>query len=217
MKLYELTWGVYPRRVIIYMAEKGISDIERIPLDLVRGENRQPDHLARNPAGTVPVLEISRGVFIRQSSAILEYLEELYPSPNMIGETAEGRAFTRDVMSLINESTQFFVAYVAHGNPLFATRMKQKRDAAAAAWDFYRLRMAALDKTIQSGDFLNGVHPTIADCSLASLIGFASGLYDVQIPPDCGRMAAWYARFSMRPSVAPPEYPPELLAIARSG
>jgi hypothetical protein len=52
MKLYELTWGVYPRRVIIYLAEKGVSDIERVPLDFLRGENRQPEHLVRNPAGT---------------------------------------------------------------------------------------------------------------------------------------------------------------------
>jgi glutathione S-transferase len=213
MKLYELIWGVYPRRVIIYLAEKGISDIERIPLDFFRGENRQPEHLTRNPAGTVPVLEISHGVYIRQSTAILEYLEETYPSPNMIGGTPEERAFTRDLMSLINESTQFFGSYVTHASPLFAAMIEQKRDAADAAWEFYRQRMATLDQMIKDADFLNGGYPTIADCALASLIGFARDFYNVAVPPDCRRIIGWYARFSARPSAAPPKYPPELLAI----
>lgn len=135
MKLYELTWGVYPRRVIIYMAEKGISDIERVPIDFLRGENLMSGHLSRNPAGTVPVLETSSGVFISQSTAILEYLEEINPRPNMIGDTLEARAFTRDLMSLINESTQFFGAFVTHANPLFAATVEQKHDAATAAWN----------------------------------------------------------------------------------
>jgi glutathione S-transferase len=205
----------HPRRVIIYLAEKGIRDIERIPLDFFRGENRQAEHLARNPAGTVPVLEISQGVFIRQSTAILEYLEEVYPRPNMIGATPEDRAFTRDLMSLINESTQFFGSYVTHASPLFAAMIEQKRDAANAAWEFYRQRVTALDRMVNGDEFLNAVGPTIADCALASLVGFAKDFYDVAIPPDCGHIIDWYARFSVRPSAAPPEYPPELLAVAR--
>ncbi|MBV8454728.1 MAG: glutathione S-transferase N-terminal domain-containing protein [Deltaproteobacteria bacterium] len=216
MKFYELTWGVYPRRVIIYMAEKGIADIERVPLDFLRGENRQTEHLFRNPAGTVPVLEISPGIYVRQSTAILEYLEEVYPRPNMIGETPEARASTRDLMSLINESTQFFGAYVMHSNPLFAGQIEQKHEAANIAWDLYQRRMTVLDQMVRSDEFLNGLHPTIADCSLASLVGFARDLYNLELPPACRRISEWYARFSMRPSVRPPEYPAEFLAIARS-
>jgi glutathione S-transferase len=216
MKLYELSWGVYPRRVIIYLAEKGISHLERIPVDLVRGENRQSEHLARNPAGTVPVLAISEDVFIRQSTSILEYLEELYPQPNMIGETPADRAFTRDLMSLINESTLLFGVHISHANRLFAGRVAQKSDAADAAWGFYRQRMTTVDQMVKSDEFLNGMHPTIADCALASLVGFANDLYNVPIPSDCGQITAWYARFSARPSATAPAYPPELLALAHS-
>jgi glutathione S-transferase len=215
MKLYELTWGVYPRRVIIYLAEKGISDIERVPLDFLRGENRQPEHLSRNPAGTVPVLEISSGGFIRESTAILEYLEEIYPRPNLIGETPEARAFTRDLMSLINESSQFFGAFVTHANPLFAARVAQRRDAASAAWNFFKQRMTTLDQVVRSDEFLNGGYPTIADCSLASLVGFARDFYGVELPPECTRINQWYTRFSARPSARPPAYPREFLALAR--
>jgi glutathione S-transferase len=215
MKLYELTWGVYPRRVIIYLAEKGISDIARVTLDFLRGENREPEHLERNPTGTVPVLEISSGVFIRQSTAILEYLEEIYPCPNMIGDTPHARAFTRDLMSLINESTQFFGAFVTHASPLFAAMVEQKRDAADGAWNFFKQRLTALDQVVRSDEFLNGFHPTIADCSLAALVGFARDFYGVELPRECARINEWYRRFSTRPSARPPEYPRELLALAR--
>jgi glutathione S-transferase len=215
MKLYELTWGVYPRRVIIYLAEKGISDIARVPLDFLRGENREPEHLERNPAGTVPVLEISSGVFIRQSTAILEYLEEIYPSPNMIGDTPHARAFTRDLMSLINESTQFFGAFVTHVSPLFAAMVEQKPDAANGAWNFFKQRVTALEQVVRSDEFLTGLHPTIADCSLAALVGFARDFYGVELPSECARINQWYRRFSTRPSARTPEYPRELLMLAR--
>jgi len=214
MKLFELTWGLYPRRVIIYLVEKGITDIERVPLDFLRNQHRDSRHLSRNPASTVPVLELSPGVYIRQSTAILEYLEELYPHPNMMGETSEARAFTRDLMSLINESTQWLGLYVMNSNPLFAGRVEQKKDAADAAWDLYQSRMGVLDKIVYSAEFLNDVHPTIADCSLASLIQFSTDFYNVEVP-DCGHIKEWYGRFSARPSAHPPKYPRELLAIAR--
>src|SRR5262249_26179914 len=189
---------------------------ERIPLDFMRGENRAPGHLSRNLAGTVPVLEVSPGVYIRQSSAILEYLEEVFPRPNMIGETPEARAFTRHLMRLINETTQFFGAHVTHASLLFAGMVEQKRDAAEAAWNFFKQRVIALDQMVEADEFLNGRYPTIADCSLASLVGFARDFYKIEVPRECARIIDWYARFSARPSTKPPEYPRELSSLARS-
>ena len=58
MRLYEFDWGIYPRRVLVYLAEKGITDIELVPVDAMNGENHQPPFLALNPSGTVPVLEV---------------------------------------------------------------------------------------------------------------------------------------------------------------
>ena len=133
----------------------------------------------------------------------------------MIGTSPEGRAFTRDLMSLINESAQFFGLYVMHSKFLFASRIEQKHEAAKAAWELYRQRMAALDQMVLSDEFLNGIHPTIADCSLASLVGFARDFYNVELPRECPRIGEWYAKFSLRPSAGPPEYPVEFLELAR--
>jgi glutathione S-transferase len=146
--------------------------------------------------------------------AIVEYLEEVYPRPNKIGKTPTDRALPRDLISLINESTLLFRDHVFNANPLFAGRVEQKRDAANAAWEFYGERMVTLDRIVKGDEFLNGVHPTIADCALAELVGFAKDFYNVAIPPDCRHIVEWYARFSARPSAAPPAYRPELLAIA---
>jgi len=62
MRLYELNWGIYPRRVLVYLAEKGIDNIDRVSVDLMNGENRQPSFLGLNPSGTVPVLEVRGSV-----------------------------------------------------------------------------------------------------------------------------------------------------------
>jgi glutathione S-transferase len=77
MKLYELNWGLYPRRIGIYLSEKGIIDIERIALDAMDAESLA--HLKSvSSLGTVPVLQVEDGLKIRSSIAILEYLEDRY-------------------------------------------------------------------------------------------------------------------------------------------
>ncbi len=115
MRLYEFNWGIYPRRVLVYLAEKGIDNVDRVSVDMMGGENRQPPFLALNPSGTVPVLEVRPGVIIRQSAAIMEYLEEAYLHPNMIGDTPEKRAATRDLMSMINDCYIVSIRRVAPG------------------------------------------------------------------------------------------------------
>src|SRR5262249_11671391 len=67
----------------------------------------------------------------------------------------------------------------------------------------------------QADEFLNGRYPTIADCSLASLAGFMSEFYSIELPRECVRIIEWYTRFSTRPSAHPPEYPQELRSLAR--
>ncbi len=104
MKLYHFSWGLYPRRVTLYLAEKSIRDIQLIEFDPI-----DPKTLTRirelSPLGTVPVLETGDGLVIRQSLAILEYLEERFPEPNLLGETPAARAATRELMALIDEAS----------------------------------------------------------------------------------------------------------------
>src|SRR6201986_1012551 len=78
----------------MFIAEKGLS-IPTQDVDLMAGDNRKPDHLARNPHGQMPALELDDGTYLSEITAICEYLEEKNPKPALIGSTAEERAECR--------------------------------------------------------------------------------------------------------------------------
>ena len=93
MKLYD-SIGPNPRIVRMFMAEKDI-EIPKQTVDLRGGENRQAEHLKRNPHGQMPTLELDDGSYLSEITAICEYLEEKNPEPAMIGSTPEERAECR--------------------------------------------------------------------------------------------------------------------------
>lgn len=91
MKLYSSV-GPNPRLVRLFAAAKGLP-LPLVEVDIMTGENRQPDFLKINPTGTTPVLD--DGSRIAETTAICEYLEELHPEPPLIGASASERALTR--------------------------------------------------------------------------------------------------------------------------
>ena len=207
MKLYEFEWGIYPRRVLVYLAEKGITDLDRVSVDLMNGENRQLAFLELNPAGKVPVLDVRSEGVIRQSTSIIEYLEEKYPSPDMIGDTPEARAATRDLIYMINECYIYLTHYFGHSSPAFASSIDQKADAATAFHEQYLQVIGQIEQVISDGEFLCGDQPTIADCMLFASAQFANQLYGEPLPRDHPKLSKFYSRFEQRPSAAVPAYP----------
>ena len=93
MKLYD-SIGPNPHIVRMFMAEKGI-DMPKQTVDLRKGENREAEHLKRNPHGQMPTLELDDGSYLSEITAICEYLEEKNPAPALIGSTPEQRAECR--------------------------------------------------------------------------------------------------------------------------
>lgn len=91
-------------RVRIALAAKGV-DYQSIPVDLLAREHRSPEYLAANPTGYVPCLVVDGRPFI-ESSAIVELLEELYPTPRLLPEDREGRADVRALVQIVNAGTQ---------------------------------------------------------------------------------------------------------------
>ena len=92
MKLYDTPLAPNPRRVRWFMAEKGIEDIEIVPLNLIQGDHKTPDYLERAGLPNVPALEMDDGTTITESVAICRYLESRYPEPNLFGRTPEETA-----------------------------------------------------------------------------------------------------------------------------
>jgi glutathione S-transferase len=91
--LYD-SFGMNPRTLRFFLLEKGL-DVPRRETDILGAENRGPAFLKLNPAGQLPALELSDGTVISETPAICEYVEELFPSPSLIGRTVEERAVTR--------------------------------------------------------------------------------------------------------------------------
>ena len=97
MKLYHFPIAPNPAKVLAYVREKGLDELE-LELELVdflKGEQNSPAHLARSPRGTVPVLELDDGTCLTESLPIMEYLEEAFPEPPMIGSSPVERAQVR--------------------------------------------------------------------------------------------------------------------------
>ena len=76
-----------PRKVRMFLVEKNISDVEIIKIDLMQGEHKTPEYRAIAPNSRIPALQLDDGTVIMESTAICRYLESLYPSPNLFGES----------------------------------------------------------------------------------------------------------------------------------
>ena len=216
MKLYEIPWSIYPLRIAIYLAEKGIGDIERIDVPLPTDPSKRIG-AGLTHAATLPALDTGDGPLIGSSVAILEYLEELYPTPNLIGHTPYARARTRELISISDEAAIHMGLWVHHANPLFAMFHKQETLIAEAGKEAYYRGLRLLDTMAREtqGEFLAGDHVTIADC-----ITFATQMTCVEqfgepFPEGCEYLEQWFERFSKRQSGAVPQYPPFVLQMTK--
>jgi glutathione S-transferase len=200
MKFYN-SIGPNPRVVKMFMAEKGI-DIPRIEVDLRAGENRQAAHLARNPSGQMPTLELDDGRYLAEVTAICEYLEEKHPNPPLIGASAEERAMTRMWtrridLQIVEPMLNGFRA--AEGFNFFKERMRLFPQAAADLKTLAQERITWLDGLITGGDFIAGPRFTLADILLFCTMDFAATVGQ-PVNRENRNIAAWFDRVGARPS-----------------
>lgn len=194
--------GPNPRVVTLFVAEKGIA-LETVSVDIMTGENRQPPYLAKNPAGSTPLLETDGGC-IAESIAICEYLEELYPSPALIGATPEERAETRmwvrriDLGAIQPMTTAF---RGAEGLPLFQSRMRCVPEAAPGLKAVAQDGLAFVDAQLAKGPYVCGDRLTLADLLLFAFVEFGAQVGQ-PADPALANIAAWRARMADRPSAA---------------
>ena len=204
MKLYDLAWGPWPRRVTIYLKEKGITDIEIVPL--YYGEQRLPWMMKKNPLSFIPVLELDDGQCLFDSLAIIEYLEELYPSPSFLGKDAIARQRTRAFMHLCNEYFNRSMPYYANTLPQFARLMTQSAETAAFMKPFLDRSLFSMETLANpEGPFLMGEDISVADCALYSMVHFNAENYDEHFLTDeYPKLQRWAGMFSKRDSAPCP-------------
>jgi len=201
MKVYDFVGAPNPKKLRVYMAEKGIK-IPCEQVNLMTGENRQPEFLKKNPLGGLPVLELDDGSRLSESLAIMEYLEELHPTPPMLGTTPVERARVRELERITELGVLGRIAVIFQNtHPFMAGRLKQSADAAENARNQLATTLKVVDEKIGSKKFVAGDKPTIADCTLYAAMEFAQ-FAEVAIDPSLKNVHRWQESFKQRPSAA---------------
>lgn len=203
MKLYVYSIAPNPTKVRLYLAEKRAGgaalEVEEINVDLRRGEQKSATHMARNPGGKIPVLELDDGTHLSESLPIIEYLEEVFPDPPLIGRTPLQRARVREAERIADQGVLLAVGGILHAtrsplgwppNPGLAEYLRSVLGPA----------LQRLDDLLADGrPFLAGAEVSIADCTLAAALNF--GRFG-RITPDSAlsHLARWDAAYRGRPA-----------------
>jgi glutathione S-transferase len=200
MKLFN-SFGPNPRLVRMFIAEKGL-DIPIVEIDLRGAENRQAPYLSKNPAGQIPALELGDGSVLAETITICEYLEELHPTPVLIGssaiERANTRMWTRRLEINITEHMYNGFRY-AEGLEIFRNRVVCIPEAAPGIKSKAKAGRAWLNELIANRDYIAGDTFSLADIALYCCIDFCK---DVGQPLDAEfkNISTWFARINARPS-----------------
>ena len=203
MKLYN-SLGPNPHVVRMFAAEKGIV----LPLqavDVMNAEHRRPAYGERvNTMMQTPALETDDGAVICEVTAICEYLEELHPSPPLVGATAAERAETRmwlrriDLNILEGRSR----AFRATGARAFyeGKIMLLSVPAAEELKTLVEDRILWLDGQMTGKPYLCGERYSLADILLYCFMTFGAPAGRNNLPPGADRLQAWYQRVAARPA-----------------
>ncbi len=201
MKLYTSHRAPNPRRVRWVMAEKGITDVELVEIDILTGEHKTPDYRARVGVPHVPALELDDGTTISESVAICRYLEALHPEPNLFGRDARELA----VIEMWTRRCEFYLANpimltVRHSHPalaaLEATQMPQLADYNRVAAEKF---MKTLDRRLAEHEFIATDRFTIADIVAVVGLDFAR-LIKYRPPEELTHLARWLEAGRARPA-----------------
>jgi glutathione S-transferase len=203
MKLHD-SIGPNPRAVRIAIAEKGMT-IPTEQIDIMKGDNRKGDYGTRNPSRSTPALELDNGQCIAEITAIIEYLEDVQPSPPLIGTTPEERAETRmwtrriDLYILEPLANGF---RATEGRPMFESRFTLVTPAAGAELKaIAQEKLLWLDGLMQGRQWVCGDRFTMADILLLAFLEFGAQVGQ-PMPASATWLPEWHKRAAARPSAA---------------
>ena len=203
MKLYMVPLAPNPTKVMLYIAERaelGVDmGVQQIVVNTVKGRHREPEHLARNPFGTLPVLELEDGTFVRESLAIMEYFEDRFEAHTLLGESPEAKAKARDVERIVDLRIARPMGAFAHatnsplGRPPDPERAAQMQAEMQTPLDFLE------DMLGDSRPLLMGNQVSLADCTLQASLQFVRYV-EADVLGDRPLLRAWDERYRERPA-----------------
>jgi glutathione S-transferase len=200
MKLYDSRMAPNPRRVRIFLAEKGVEvPVEQV--DMMAKQHLTPEYAALNPLQRMPALALDDGTIISESVAICRYFAALRPQPPLFGTGAMEIAVVEMWNRRCELNLLFPVAQVfRHTHPA----MKELEVPQVPAWaeanrprvlDFLRI----LDGQLAAHEFVAGDHYTVADITALCAIDFMKPTR-IPVPDECTNVKRWHAAVAARPS-----------------
>lgn len=205
MKIYDVPNFPNPYRVRIALAEKNATDKATfVPVDVLAGEHRTPEFVAKNPAAGVPILELEDGTCIAECSAIIEYIDNAFDGISLTGVGAKQRA----IIAMMQRRAEFMVldavgGYFHHATEGLGPDLETQQ---IAAWgekqkDTALKGMAYFNKVLEGSPFLAGEDFSIADITLFAGLAFAD-FAKITIPSEYTQLTDWRSRVASRPSIA---------------
>lgn len=237
LELYVLPWGIYPRRVLLYLSEKGLASSPVIKITPVAITNTGLTAPGK-PPGSVPILRLPGGTYIKQSLAIIDYFEDVCENPDLSkewqvelaqtagstsslrGGTHEEKARMREMLALADEASTYFCFACHKGTELFVPLEQTDGLTAKLALEYCKKTLGLLEEyygsgllpTLQSGRF------SIAECVLLSLLQFSRNLYGVDLlsGPELPTLRCLRTMLETRfcGEVGDPEYPEDIRQLA---
>ena len=203
MKMYYAPRAPNPRRVQMFMAEKGISGIPLIAVDLNQGEHYGAAFRSKSPLAKVPALELDDGRVLTETRAICTYLEGLYPDINLMGEGFEERAFIEMADRRVEWTLLLGIANgVRHTHPgLAPLESPQFGDFGRSQTEKVKEAAKVFDQLLQTQSWMAGPRFTIADITAFCALEFGRALLKFNLA-EAGLHAlqAWRDRMAERPS-----------------
>ena len=177
MKLYNSEMANSPRKVRMFIAEKNISDIEIINIDLMSGEHKTPEYRAIAPNSRIPALELDDGAVIMESTAICRYLESLYPEPNLFGESAiEIASIEMWQARIYNELMIPLAMAFRHLHPGMSNMEIQNKDYGETQKSIGIKSLKYFNTVLSESKFIAGDRFTFADIQMITTTDFFIGL-----------------------------------------
>lgn len=207
MLLYDFPKAPNPRRINIFLAEKGI-DIPRVAVDLMKREQLTPAYRAKNPGCDVPMLELDDGTCISQIRGIQRYFEETHPNPPLMGSSPAQKASVEmwDQLAFMNgllavaeafrNTAEGFANRAVVGPHNYPQIPELAQRGKARLQHFFE----DFDKRLTDHDYVAGDFYSVADITALVTCDFA-GWIKASIPDSCVHLKAWHARVSQRPAV----------------
>ena len=200
MLLYHDLRAPNPRRVRVFLAEKGVA-YDTIEVKIAALEHQTEEFRRKNPIALLPVLELADGKVLRESIAICRYLEELYPEPNLFGIDAWERAVIEQWNRHAELELLFPISQVFRNTHTFwVGKIKQAAEFGEIMREHIAARFDWLDTELANRSYLAGDRYTVADITALCAIDFGK-VSNIRVSAETHpHLAAWHKRVSERPS-----------------